>query len=138
MADPETAHGFLMDEDDLMSYDSPYLDFGHAGDENVEDYWNRITHDIAGDTEYRFGIHMWQHRFAPHIPLHPNFQMLQDLAPRQPSEQERLAEMLHYALPRPVAPVEDQTAEIPPSRQVLYFQLAVASCFAAVIIYRFL
>lgn len=140
MANPGAGVGVHADDYHQMGYIHGYHTWSmeYLPHETMTDYFNRIALEITDDVEYRWGIHRFQDRFAPHIPLHQNFQILRDLAPQQPTEKERLADISDYALPRPVAITHDQTAETPPSRQVLYYRLAVVTCFAAVIIYRLL
>ena len=73
MADPDIDHGLWDDENDFLDYNSPFLEFDFDEGESVNEYVNRIMQPIATDTEFHLGIHNWQHRFYPHVPMHENF-----------------------------------------------------------------
>ena len=57
---------------------------------------------IATDTEFRLGIHNWQHKLYPHVPMHENFVGLQNLAlPSHTESRNKLERALRFLLPTP-------------------------------------
>ena len=101
MANPELDHGMIMDADNFLSLHSPYLDFGWDGNPSVQDYINRIAPELAEEMEFRLGINERQDQYHIDIHLHPNMQILQDLAAPRQSEDVRIAQALRYACPSP-------------------------------------
>jgi len=54
---------------------------------------------IAADTEFRLGIHNWQHRLYPYVPMHDNFVRLQNLAlPSHTESRDELKRALSFML----------------------------------------
>lgn len=98
---PKIDPGFLEDEDNFLNYDSPFLDFGFIENESMQYYFNRITHTVADDVEYRLGINEWQARFHPETQVHPNLVILQNLALPPPDKESEV-------MTRPEPPVADQ------------------------------
>jgi hypothetical protein len=101
MANPELDHIMILDADNFLSLHSPYLDFGWDGNPYVQDYINRIAPELAEEMEFRLGINERQDQYHIDIPLHPNMQILQDLAAPRQSEHVRIAQALRYAVPSP-------------------------------------
>ena len=101
MANPELDHGMILDADNFLSLHSPYLDFGWDENPSVQDYINRIAPELAEEMEFRLGINERQDQYYIDIPLHPNMQILQDLAAPRQSEHVRIAQALRYAVPSP-------------------------------------
>jgi len=82
----------------------------------MEEYVNQIVHPIATDTEYRLGIHEWQHRFNPNTPMHENFVVLANLALPPPMEdRSELERALNFLLPTPNG---ETPPELPVANQV--------------------
>jgi hypothetical protein len=107
MADPEADHGMILDDNSFLSLQSPYLDFGWDGNSSVQDYINRVAPEIADEMEFRLGINERQDRYHSDIPLHPNLQTLVDLAPPRQTAEERMAQLLRYALPSPTTQTDE-------------------------------
>ena len=101
MANPEVDHGMIMDANAFLSLQSPYLDFGWDGNPSVQDYVNRIAPEVADEIEFRLGINGRQDLYNIDVPLHPNFQALQDFIPSRHTITERMDTILRYALPQP-------------------------------------
>ena len=91
----------ILDDNNFLSLQSPYLDFGWDGNYSIQDYVNRIAPEIAEEMEFRLGVSERQDRYHIDIPLHPNMQILEDLAPTRQTAEERMAQILRYALPSP-------------------------------------
>ena len=107
MADLETDHGMILDDNSFLSLQSPYLDFGWDGNYSVQDYINKIAPEIADAMEFRLGINERQDRYHVDIPLHLNLQILVDLAPPRQTAEERMTQILRYALPSPAAQTDE-------------------------------
>ena len=107
MADPATDHGMILDNNFFLSLQSPYLDFGWDVNNSIQDYINRITPEVASEMEFHFGINEDQARYHEEIPLHPNMQILVDLAPQRQTDEERLANILRYSVPSPDALIDE-------------------------------
>ena len=89
----------------------PFLEFGFDEGESVNEYVNRIMQPIATDTEFRLGIHNWQHRLYPHVPMHENFVGLHNLAlPSHTGSRDELERALRFLLPTP----NDEPDQEPP------------------------
>jgi len=101
MANPEFDYGMILDEDSFLSLNSPYFDFGWDGNPSVQDYINRIAPEVADETEFRLGINERQSRYHIDIPLHQNFQALEEFIPSRHTITERMETILRYALPKP-------------------------------------
>ena len=99
MANPNIDHGMIMDTENFSSLNSPYLDFGWDGNPSVQDYINRIAPEVAEEMEFRLGISERQRQYHINIRLHPNMQILQDMAAPSQSEQLRIAQASRYAVP---------------------------------------
>ena len=109
MVDPDINHG--LDENDFLDYNSPFLEFGFDEEESVNEYVNRIMQPIATDTKFRLGIHNWQHRLYPHVPMHENFVGLQNFAlPSHTESRDELERALRFLLPTP----NDEPDQEPP------------------------
>ena len=64
---------------------------------------------IATDTEFRLGIHNWQHRLYPHVPMHENFVGLQNLAlPSHTKSRDELEKALRFLLPTPDSELDQE------------------------------
>src|ERR1700734_2897178 len=99
MANPDFDHGMILDDENFLSLNSPYLDFGWDGNPSVQDYINRIAPEIADEMEFRLGISERQERYHVNVGLHPNMQMLQDMAAPRQTEELCMAHALRYAVP---------------------------------------
>lgn len=139
MADPEAEHGFFWDDDWLLSYGSPFFDYGWDENDTPQNYLNRVAPDIADDVEFRLGINERQERFHIDIPLHPNFQALIDLAPPRLTDEERMAQILRYALPRPTGGIAEPVADPEPLQgsQMTYTDIGCLFLISAVILVHF-
>ena len=99
MANPDIDHGMWDDENGFLNYNSPFLEFDFDEGESANEYVNRIMQPIATDTEFRLGIHTWQHRLYPHVPMHENFVGLQNLAlPSHTKSRDELERSLRFLL----------------------------------------
>ena len=107
MANPAINHGMIMDTENFSSLNSPYLDFGWDGNPSVQDYINRIAPEVAEEMEFRLGISERQRQYHINIRLHPNMQILQDMAAPSQSEQLRIAQASRYAVPSDAANHEE-------------------------------
>jgi hypothetical protein len=137
MANPEVDHGMILDEDNFLSLNSPYLDFGWDGNPSVQDYVNRIAPEIADEMEFRLGISERQDRYHVNVGLHSNMQILQDMAAPLQSEELRMAQALRYAVP---SEIEDDAElrtdpESETSWEVTSSDLIVTGLIAAAILY---
>jgi hypothetical protein len=134
MADPEIDHGMILDDNNFLSLQSPYLDFGWDGNYSIQDYVNRIAPEIAEEMEFRLGVSERQDRYHIDIPLHPNMQILEDLAPTRQTAEERMTQILRYALPSPTtendelrtAPELTETWEVTDGDYVIIGLIAVS------------
>ena len=72
MADPDIDHKLWDDKNGFLDYNSSFLEFSFDEGESVNGYVNRIMQIIATDTEFRLGIHNWQHKLYPHA-MYENF-----------------------------------------------------------------
>jgi hypothetical protein len=137
MANPDFDHGMILDDDNFLSLNSPYLDFGWDGNPSVQDYINRIAPEIADEMEFRLGISERQERYHVNVGLHPNMQILQDMAAPRQTEEVRMAQALRYAVPREIEDDEELRTdpESDESWEVTSSDLIVTGLIAATILY---
>ena len=94
MADPELDHDLVEDDRGVVSIESPFLNFQFNLEETIEEYVNRITPVIATDVELHLGIHELQDRLHIEIPVHPNLQAFELVAP--PSQEKDIEVKCDY------------------------------------------
>jgi hypothetical protein len=137
MANPDFDHGMILDEENFLSLNSPYLDFGWDGNPSVQDYINRIAPEIADEMEFSLGISERQERYHVNIDLHPNMQILQDMAAPRQTEEVRMAQALRYAVPSETTNDEEfrTDPELDESWEVTSSDLIVTGLIAATILY---
>ena len=147
MADPEAEfalylileEGNNLEEVGRLDFVSPFYDFGWDRKFSVQDYVNRVAPHMAEMLAFGLGIHVDQRDFHIHVPLHPSYQFLQDLAPPRLTPEEEWAQILRYAFPgRNIELNRPPTPPVPESpNQVFYVGIGVVCVVSMITLARF-
>jgi hypothetical protein len=96
----EDNYGMFINDNEVQYLQAPYLDFGWDGNPSMQDYINRITPEVADEMEFQLGINGNQEIYHIDVPLHPNYQALQEFVPSRDNITDRMETILRYALPQ--------------------------------------